>query len=159
MENLEEIEREAERFAVLQVRKYPPYYAQIPDALLRSKRVHAEVKALDGLLHKYCKLTKRLKDHPIAEVAKRTLANDFGVSEDRIRIWLNELEEEGWIRTIRRGKMLVNRYLLYPISKKTFEAWIGIKRVHLKINQDYELAKRLKEGLYKCPLENTRSPG
>jgi hypothetical protein len=145
----EEIEREAERLAVFQVQKYPPYYGQIPDELLKSKRVRPEAKALFGLLHKYCKGIKHLKSHPVAEVAKETLADDFGVSEDRIRIWLNELEEEGWIRVIRRGKMLVNRYVLYPRSKKTFEAWVAMNRVHLKINQDYELAKRLKESLYR----------
>jgi hypothetical protein len=148
-ENFSAIEREAERLAVFQVQKYAPYYGQIPGELLKSKRVRPEAKALFGLLHKYCKGVKELKSHPVAEVAKETLADDLGVSEERIRIWLNELSEEGWIRPIRRGKMLVNWYVLYPRSKKTFEAWVGMKRVQLRINQDQDLAKRLRESLHK----------
>ena len=148
MEGLSSIEREAERLAVLQVQKYPPYYGQVPDELLKSKHVRPEAKALYGLLHKYCKGNKQLKTHPVAEVAKETLADDFGVSVERIRIWLNELSEEGWIRPIRRGKMLVNLYVLYPRSKKTFEAWVAMKWVHLKINQDSELSKRLRDSLH-----------
>jgi hypothetical protein len=32
---------------------------------------------------------------PVAEVAKETLAEDFGVSEDRIRIWLKQVDTHG----------------------------------------------------------------
>jgi hypothetical protein len=144
--NLEEIEREAERLAVFQVQKFPPYFGQVPDELLTSKRVCPGAKALYGLLHKYAP-EKHLKDHPLAEVAQETLADDFGVIKETIQLWLKELTKEGWIEPIHRGKKLVNQYVLYPMSKKTFEAWVAMKRVQLKINRDCDLAKRLRESL------------
>ena len=85
----------------------------------------------------------------MVEIAKETLAKVMGVSEDRVRIWLNKLKEAGWIEKLRQGKMKPNMYVLYPMKKKTFQAIKAMKRVHLRINYDYELAKKLKKSLYK----------
>jgi hypothetical protein len=56
---------------------------------------------------------------------------------------------KGWIQIIRNGKMVPNSYLLYLVGKSTLEGRVRIEKVQLKIQHNYELAKRLKETLYK----------
>ncbi|TET78645.1 MAG: hypothetical protein E3J41_04160 [Candidatus Cloacimonadota bacterium] len=149
MEKLEEkIERVALKMAQQHVKRHPPYYAQIPVELGKDPKIGGQAKALYGVMHSYSP-EKQLKNNAVVEIAKETLAKDMGVGEDRVRIWLNELKEAGWIEKLRQGKMKPNMYVLYPVGGKTFQAIKGIKRVHLRINYDYKLAKRLKESLYK----------
>jgi transposase len=85
----------------------------------------------------------------VVEVSKETLAKGMGVSTEMIRIWLNVLIKTGWIQKLRQGKMKPNRYILYPVGGKTFQAIKAMKRVHLRINYDHKLIKRLRESLYK----------
>ena len=149
MEKLEEkIERVALKIAQQHVKSHPPYYGQIPVELGRSKNICAQAKAIYGVMQSYSP-EKELKNNAAVEIAKETLAKDMGVSTEMIRIWLNTLIETGWIQKLRQGKMQPNKYILYPIGGKTFEAIRAMKRVHLKINYDHKLAKRLRESLYK----------
>jgi DNA-binding transcriptional ArsR family regulator len=149
MENLEEkIEREALGMAQQHVQRHPPYYGQIPVELGRDEKISGQAKALYGVMHSYSP-EKELKNNVVVEIAKETLAKVMGVGEDRVRIWLNELREAGWIEKLRQGKMKPNMYVLYPMKKRTFQAIKAMKRVHLRINYDHELAKRLRESLYK----------
>jgi len=149
MEKLEEkIEREALSMAQEHIQKYPPYYGQIPEALLRDENMSHLAKLIFGAIHSRAQ-EKELKNNPVAQISKETLAKDLGVSVDRIRVGINELIEAGWGEKLRQGKMISNMYVLYPLKKKTFQAIKAMKRVHLRINYDLELAKRLKESLYK----------
>jgi len=149
MENLEEkIEKEAMRMAQGDVQRHPPYYGQIPIELGRDPKIGGQAKALYAVVHSYSP-EKELKNNAVVKIAKETLAKVMGVGEDRVRIWLNELREAGWIEKLRQGKMKPNMYVLYPMKKRTFQAIKAMKRVHLRINYDYKLAKRLKESLYK----------
>jgi exonuclease III len=120
----------------------------MPIELGRDKKISGQAKALYPVIHSYSP-EKELKNNAVVEIAKETLAKHMGVGVDRIRIWLNELKEAGWIEKLRQGKTKPNMYVLYPMKKKTFQAIKGMKRVHLRINYDYELAKRLRESLYK----------
>ncbi len=149
MEKLEEkIERVALKMAQSHIHRHPPYYGQIPVELGRSKNICAQAKAIYGVMQSYSP-EKELKNNAVVEIAKETLAKDMGVSTEMIRIWLNVLREAGWIEKLRQGKMKPNMYVLYPVKKKTFQLIKAIKRVHVRINYDYKLAKRLKESLYK----------
>jgi hypothetical protein len=149
MENLEEkIEREALSMAQEHVQRHPPYYGQIPAELGKDPKIGGQAKALFAVMHSYSP-EKQLKNNAVVEIAKETLAKDMGVSTEMIRIWLNTLIETGWIQKLRQGKMQPNKYILYPIGGKTFEAIRAMKRVHLKINYDHKLAKRLRKSLYK----------
>lgn len=149
MEKLEEkIERVALKIAQQHTKSHPPYYAQIPVELGKSPKIPAQPKALYGLMHSYSP-EKELKENPVVEIAKETLAKNMGVSTEMIRIWLNMLIETGWIQKLRQGKMQPNKYILYPVGGKTFEAIRAMKRAHLKINYDPKLAKRLRKSLYK----------
>ena len=105
-------------------------------------------KLIFGAIHSRAP-EKVLKDNIVVQISKETLARDLGVSEDRIRVGINELIEAGWAEKIRQGKMKANMYVLYPMKKKTFQAIKAIKRIHVRINYDQELAKRLRESLYK----------
>jgi DNA-binding transcriptional ArsR family regulator len=149
MENLEEkIERVALKIAQSHIHRHPPYYGQIPVELGKDPKIPAQPKALYGVMHSYSP-EKQLKNNGVVEIAKETLAKDMGVSTEMIRIWLNVLREAGWIEKLRQGKMKPNMYVLYPVKKKTFQFIKAIKRVHVRINYDHKLAKRLKESLYK----------
>jgi len=149
MEKLEEkIEREALSMAQEHIQKYPPYYGQIPEALLRDENMSHLAKLIFGALHSRAP-KKALKDNIVVQISKETLAEDLGVSVDRIRVGINELTEVGWIEKLRQGKMISNMYVLYPMKKGTFQAIKGIKRVYLRISYDRKLVKRLRESLYK----------
>ena len=149
MEKLEEkIEREALGMAQAHIHRHPPFYGQIPVELGKDPNICAQAKALYGVMHSYSP-EKELKNNAVVEIAKETLAKDMGVSSEMIRIWLNALGEAGWIEKLRQGKMKPNMYVLYPMKKGTFQAIKAMKRVHLRINYDHELAKKLRESLYK----------
>ena len=149
MEELEEkIEREALSMAQEHVQRHPPYYGQTPVELGKDPKICAQAKALYAVMHSYSP-EKELKNNVVVEIARETLAKAMGISTEMIRIWLNELRETGWIEKLRQGKMKPNMYVLYPMKKKTFQAIKAMKRVHLRINYDYELAKKLKKSLYK----------
>jgi hypothetical protein len=149
MEKLEEkIEREALSMAQEHIQKYPPYYGQIPEALLRDENMSHLAKLIFGALHSRAP-KKELKNNIAVQISKETLAEDLGVSVDRIRVGINELIEVGWIEKLRQGKMISNMYVLYPMKKGMFRAIKGIKRVYLRISYDRKLVKRLRESLYK----------
>jgi len=141
------LERDAEWAAARRQVQLHHFYGQVPAALLQNKRIRPEAKALYALLHKYCP-HKNLLDHSEVTVAKITLAEDFGVSEDRIEAWLNELKREGWIGVKRQGTMRPNKYTLWPKSRKTWEAEVAIKRVQLKVGLDIKLARKLSASVH-----------
>jgi biotin operon repressor len=142
-----DIDREAERRAGHRHNQFPPYYAQLPDALVTTKRVSPEAKVLYAVMHKHAAI-KKLNRYPVVNVSQQTLADEMGRSEVTIRSLIKELIEEGWIAKHRQGKMLVNQYVLYPRSKKTWQAYVTIERVQIRIQRDGNLAKRLRESLY-----------
>jgi len=148
MEKLEEkIEKVALKMAQAHIQRRPPYYGQIPQELLRDEKRSHLSELIFGAMHSRAP-EKKLKKTIAVEIAKETLARDLGVSEERIRIGINELIEAGWIEKHRQGKKLSNMYVLYPMKKQTFQAIKAIKRVHLRINYDYDLVKKLKKSLY-----------
>jgi hypothetical protein len=148
MEKLEKkIEKEATAMAIAHIQSHPPFYGQIPQTLLRDDRISHLAKLIFGAMHSRAP-EKELKNNIAVEIAKETLANDLGVSEERIRIGINELIEAGWIKKHRQVKKLSNMYVLYPMKKQTFKDIKAMKRVHLRINYDYDLARRLKKSLY-----------
>jgi hypothetical protein len=149
MEKLEEkIEREGLKMAQQLIQRHPPYYGQIPEALLRDENKSHLSKLIFGAIHSRAP-EKELKNNPVVQISKETLAKDLGVSVDRIRVGINELTEAGWAEKLRQGKMKSNMYVLYPMKKGTFRAIKGIKRVYLRISYDRKLVKRLRESLYK----------
>jgi len=114
---------------------------------LRDEKRNHLSKLIFGALHGRAP-KKALNDNIVVQVSKRTLAKDLGISEDRIRIGINQLVEVGWINKKRQSKLTPNIYTLYPTSKKSFKEIKAITRVHLKLTYDYALAKRLKRSLY-----------
>jgi hypothetical protein len=143
------IEEEALRMAKTHIQRFPPYYGQIPTDLIRNPKISPQAKSLYGLMHSYSS-RKELNQYPLVEIAIRTMMGYMGVSAPAtIWSWIRELKNAGWLDVIRQGKQLPNKYLLYPISKNTFQAWKGMYRVHLRISYDHNLAEKLKESLYK----------
>jgi hypothetical protein len=142
-----DIDQQAEWRAGHRHNQFPPYYAQMPDALLTTKRVGPEAKVLYAILHKHAAI-KNLNRYPAVKVSQETLAYEMDLTEETIRSLIKELLEEGWIGKYRQGKMLVNQYVLYPRSKKTWQAYVAIERVQIRIQRDPNLAKRLRESLY-----------
>jgi len=137
----------AERRALLRHHKVPPYYAQLPDGLLLTKKVSPDAKVVYALLHKHARI-KNLNRRPLVEISQELLATEMDRTEETIRNLLRELLDEGWIGKFRRGKKKVNRYSLYPRSERTWQAYLAIERVQIRIQRDQSLAKRLRESLY-----------
>jgi predicted transcriptional regulator len=137
----------AERRALLRHHQVPPYYAQLPDGLLLTKKVSPDAKVVYALLHKHARI-KNLNRRPVVEISQELLATEMDRTEETIRTLLRELLEEGWIGKFRRGKKKVNRYSLYPRSERTWQAYLAIERVQIRIQRDQSLAKRLRESLY-----------
>jgi Mn-dependent DtxR family transcriptional regulator len=148
VENLEEkIELESELLAMLHLEKSPLFYGQIPKKLLLDGSVTSTGKVVFGFLHTYAQ-EKQLKKFPRVEVALETIADKLGQSTESVRQALRSLEKAGWITRTRRGKMIVNEYTLHGVSKVAWGKIKAMKRVHLRINYDHALAKRLRESLY-----------
>ena len=147
-ETLQKIDDTALSLAKQHVSRYSPYYNQIPDGLMKDGKILWEAKGLFGLLHSYSP-EKDLTKYPKAEVSMQVMESNTGCSRTTIWRWTKHLKEKGWIEIIKQGKNRPNLYILYPVSKSTFNGLIGIKRVQLKINSDHELMKRLKGSLYK----------
>jgi len=142
-----DLDREAERRARLRMNRFPPYFAQLPDALIADKQVSPDAKVIYALMHKHAPV-KNLNRNPVVEISQETLADKIGRTEVTVRSLIKQLLDAGWIGKHRQGKMKVNRYVLYPRSKRTWEAHVARERVQLKIQRDQGLAKRLREGLY-----------
>jgi predicted transcriptional regulator len=137
----------AERRARLRHHKVPPYYAQLPDGLLLTKKVSPDAKVVYALLHKHARI-KNLNRMPVVEISQELLATEMDRTEETIRTLLRELLDEGWIGKFRRGKKKVNRYSLYPRSERTWQAYLAIERVQIRLQRDQSLAMRLRESLY-----------
>jgi DNA-binding Lrp family transcriptional regulator len=142
-----DIDQEAERRAGLRHNEFPSYFAQLPDALVTTKRVRPDAKVLYAILHKHAAI-KNLNRYPVIKISQQTLADEMDRTEETVRSLIKELLDEGWIGKHRRGKMLVNEYVLYPRSKKTWQAYVAIEKVQIRIQRDEPLAKRLRESLY-----------
>lgn len=142
-----DINLSAERRALLRHHQAPPYYAQLPDGLVSTKRVSPDAKVVYALLHKHAPI-KNLNRMPVVEVSQELLADEMGRTEETIRSLIKQLVDEGWIGKYRQGKMKVNRYVLYPRSKRTWQAYVAMERVQIKIQRDDSLARRLRESLY-----------
>ncbi len=148
MENLEEkIERQSEFLAMIHLERTPPFYGQIPKGLLLDGSVTSTGKVVFCFLHSYTQ-EKQLRRFPKVDIALETIADKLGQTTESVRQALRSLENAGWLTRTRRGKMVVNEYTLYGVSKVIWGGIKGMKRVHLRINYDYALAKRLRESLY-----------
>lgn len=142
-----DIDQEAERRAGLRHNQFPPYYAQLPDALVVTKLVSPEAKVLYAVLHKHAAI-KNLNRYPVVKISQEMLADEMDRTEETVRSLIKELINEGWIGKHRQGKMQVNQYVLYPRSKKTWQAFVAIEKVQIRIQRDQALAKRLRASLY-----------
>jgi len=114
----DDLQRKAEQRAQLRLNRVPPHYAQLPDGLILAKRVSPDAKLVYALLHKHAP-KKNLKRMPVVQVSQQTLADEMGRTEETIRSLMKQLLGEGWVGKYRQGKMKVNKYVLYPRSKRT----------------------------------------
>ncbi len=126
----------------------PYFYGQIQDSILRDPEISAQAKALFGLLHTHC-FNKSLNSYPEVILTRKAMSEEMGVSEVTIRSWIKELEKALCLEVIRQGYKKPNKYRLYPVGGKLLMDWKRIKRIHLRLNCDHELIKRLEESLYK----------
>lgn len=121
-------------------------FGQTPLNILRDPRITPQAKALYGLLHTYC-FEKSLGYNPETKISLKTLAGDMGVSTVTVWKWLKELEKYKWIKIIRRGKKLTNKYRLYGKSTKEMKTEDEFKKrqntLIRKIARDSELRRRL----------------
>jgi DNA-binding MarR family transcriptional regulator len=150
-----DLDREAERRAHLRLNQFPPYFAQLPDALLTTKRVNPEAKIVYALMHKHAAIN-HLNQSPVVGISQETLADELGRTGVTIRSLIQQLLDAGWIRKYRQGKMKVNRYVLYARSKRMWEAHVAMERVQVMINRNQGLAKRLRESLH--PITDQKNP-
>ena len=60
-----------------------------------------------------------------------------------IRNYLKELKARGYIEIIRQGYMRPNKYILYGIAKKDWEAMVKMASINMRIQSDPDLRKRL----------------
>lgn len=154
----DDLNREAERRAGVRYNRLPAYYAQLPDKLITSHQAHNQVSSeairVYALLHKHAPI-KNLNRHPKVEISQETLAEELNCSTMTVHTLINELVEKGWISKHRQGKMLVNKYVLYPMSKETWQTYVGMERVQVRIQRDSGLAKRLRESLH--PISDQRN--
>ena len=149
MEDLEDkIERQSLVHAKEHFKSKRYFYGQIPNSILRDPNISAQAKALFGLLHTYC-FNKSLSRYPEVLLTQKTMSEEMGVSEVTIRSWIKELEKALCLEVIRQGYKKPNKYRLYPAGGKLLMDWKRIKRIHLRLNYDHELIKRLTKGLYK----------
>lgn len=137
----------AEQRVQLRLNRVPPHYAQLPDGLILDKRVSPDAKLVYALLHKHAPI-KNLNKLPVVHIAQQTLADEMGRTEETIRSLLRELISQGWVSKHRQGKMKPNRYVLYPRSRLSFQAYVAMEKVQIRIQRDQALAKRLRESLY-----------
>ena len=95
-----------------------PFFAQIPQELIRDPIIpHAAVR-LWGIYHTYAQNTKDLKLNPLTFVSQETVAKDMGVHRNRVSYWTRYLEREGWLTVIRRGLNKSNVIILHGRRKK-----------------------------------------
>ncbi|MGB3860662.1 MAG: helix-turn-helix domain-containing protein [Candidatus Aminicenantaceae bacterium] len=149
MENLEDkIERQSLALAkdIFNGKSY--FYGQIPNSILRDPKINAQAKALFGLLHTHC-FNKSLTSYPEVMLTRKTMSEEMGVSEVTIRSWIKELEKALCLEVIRQGYKKPNKYRLYPVGGKLLMDWKRIKRIHLRLNYDLELIKKLTKSLHK----------
>jgi hypothetical protein len=147
MENIEsKIESDALTLANAHIKQHPPYYGQIPAELAHDSNILSQVKGLFGTMHCYSP-EKHLSNNIVVEIAEETLSRDMGVTIRTIQNWIDILAMRDWIAVIRQGNMLPNKYRLFPVSGRTFEAIKGMKRVHLRLNREHGLSKRLRNSL------------
>lgn len=144
----ERINQMSTELAKIHIRTNPPYYSQIPQELTRDPKITPGAKLTYATMHGFAP-EKYLNKIVEVEVGIETIAEFIGRTEKQIRRYILELKKAGWILPIRQGKQKANKYLLFPVKKRTFEAIRAMKRVHMKINFDYELYSNLTRTLYK----------
>lgn len=89
-----------------------PYYAQIPEDLVRDSKIpHAAVR-LYGIYHTFAQ-SKRLMSNPRTFVSQETIAKCMGVNYVRVSIWTKHLEDTGWLAINRRGQGKSNIIILH----------------------------------------------
>lgn len=149
MGNLEDkIERQSLELAKEHFCSRPYFYGQIPNSILRDPNISAQAKALFGLLHTYS-FNKSLNCDPEVILTRKTMSEKMGVSEVTIRSWIKELEKTLCLEVIQQGYKKPNKYRLFPVGGKLLEDWKRIKRIHLRLNYDRELIKKLRKSLYR----------
>lgn len=93
------------------------HFGMIPVELLRDPKIKPQAKAVYGLMHSYSQ-PKKLINKPQTFVSQQRLAEESGLSVDRIRYWQKVLEQKGWMKSLRRGLNKTNYYILYARKKK-----------------------------------------
>jgi len=131
------------QLAMRQLSRYPKTFAQIPEALIKDHIISRDAKSVYILLHSYAP-NKRLTDLPKAQVPLRIIKMHLGIANDETaRNYIRELKVPGWIEVTRTGCMQPNTYTLYPMSRKEWDDIVRMKSIHLRIQKDKGLQKRL----------------
>ena len=100
------------------VRTDYPYFAQIPQALIRDAEIkHAAVR-LYGIYHTYAQNTKDLRDKPSPFVSQERIARDMGIHRNRISYWTQYLHGKGWLTIKRKGWNRSNVVTLHGEKKR-----------------------------------------
>ena len=90
-----------------------PYFAQIPQALIRDPEVSDGLKVLYGLYHSYAANTKDLALRPASLVTQEMLAANQSVHRRTIIRRTQKLEALGWLTVVRRGLNQSNAVILH----------------------------------------------
>lgn len=93
-----------------------PYFAMIPQALIRDPYIHSTAKALFALYHSYSQ-KKELGERVLAYVSQKTLAENLGVTTRTIISVTKTLEQKRWVSVHRRGLNESNIILLHGRKK------------------------------------------
>ena len=78
------------------------FFGQVPIDLLRDSNIALQPKAIYALLHSYSQ-PKALVSSPKTFVSQKKLAKDAKISISRLRFWIKNLEDLGWLTVKRRG--------------------------------------------------------
>jgi hypothetical protein len=105
-------EEQARRDRSLTVLYDGPYFALIPQDLLRDPEMpHAAVR-LWALYHSYSQNTKDLRHRPATFVGQEVLSHDMGIDRHQITRHTRVLEQNGWLDSVRRGLGKTNLIVL-----------------------------------------------
>jgi len=125
---------------------HPILFGQIPASLLNDPEIGLPEKGLYAYLHSRS-YNKKLAKYPRIEISRATIAKSLGISISTAARILKKLIDAGWVTSLQQGRTRGNLYILWPEKRSTFEARLIMARIFLKLPRDYNLAKKLKDGL------------
>ena len=150
--DVEKLELDAQRLARKGLEQLRVFFGQMPTELMEDKTLGASSKLVFCYLQSRAP-EKKWEEHPSVKLSLQEISKGVGLHASSIIRLINELEEGGWVTTVRRGKMIVNKYILWPHGKPKKELMTAMARVHLRLQRDYALAKRLQESLHPIKTE------